>query len=52
MGREEEREDKGNFGVLKVPKERFEKQETGRKHWYLELKTRAQLGSDDIKTEM
>lgn len=33
---------KGNFGVLKVSKE---KQKAGGKYWYLELKTRAQPGS-------
>lgn len=44
MGREEDREDKGNFEVLKVSKE---KPKARRKYWYIKLKTRAQPGNGE-----
>lgn len=47
MGREE-RED--NFGVLKISKESFKKQEAGRKYWYLKLKARA--SQEELKIAM
>ena len=36
---------RGNFGILKVAEGSLEKQVAGGKYWYLQLKTRAQLGS-------